>query len=546
MIDFEGNAKIADFNVMKNLESSLARTQKGTPLYMAPEVAYGEKYSEKVDIWSLCATFYYVFKSHGPYYNNKVKSSVELMIRKKDLNNYENLSEFYCPNETLRHIINFNLTNPDEQRMSAGDIIALMEGEVKLSHMSDLNSEVDKNTVFGKTGETNFMDETLVSQEINPSQLRRGQQEYISAQRTVYDTNAVSVIEVTKTRVVVDDKGQVEKKYQHFEQVQQKGAEDPYYNQVNFVKAKKIEDTVSQSEFNHIGIKPSILTNSSNVVSKSRYRQPVVVREDSPELAIVNISDEEKELNKSIESGYSYEEEFEDQGYNFSSDDEISVEVQYDDERQKEKDQYIFDSMMLERPDDLKEPLRKTKTEDHMLHVDNYIDPVQSKLMDTFLSRTGGEDLQYSVSVMPTPKAIKKSNKPVQIYGEKEPSVVFSKQNKQARNNLVRTGGNDSIEENKKQKRNDGKGKNDSFSDYGDFDEDLDYFENFEDIDNRLEADLNKTERTTFQGERQSESLYETQFGKDSTVKTQNFIQTNSNAHNKKKKSLLQNFEYFH
>jgi serine/threonine protein kinase len=36
-----GRVKLADFNIMKNLREELATTQKGTPYYMAPEVAYG-------------------------------------------------------------------------------------------------------------------------------------------------------------------------------------------------------------------------------------------------------------------------------------------------------------------------------------------------------------------------------------------------------------------------------------------------------------------------------------------------------------------------
>jgi serine/threonine protein kinase len=51
---------------------------------MAPEVAMGDGYSEKVDIYSLCATFYYLFKAHGPYFDQTVKSSIDLHHRKMD------------------------------------------------------------------------------------------------------------------------------------------------------------------------------------------------------------------------------------------------------------------------------------------------------------------------------------------------------------------------------------------------------------------------------------------------------------------------------
>ena len=89
-------AKLADFNVMKNLDMTMAKTQQGTPLYMAPEVATGEGYSETVDIYSLCATFYYIFKTHGPYFDSTVKSSIELHNRKMDYKNYKPLTKDEC------------------------------------------------------------------------------------------------------------------------------------------------------------------------------------------------------------------------------------------------------------------------------------------------------------------------------------------------------------------------------------------------------------------------------------------------------------------
>jgi hypothetical protein len=63
---------------------------------MAPEVAMGDGYSEKVDIYSLCATFYYLFKTHGPYFDSTVKSSIDLHNRKMDFKNYKSLTKEEC------------------------------------------------------------------------------------------------------------------------------------------------------------------------------------------------------------------------------------------------------------------------------------------------------------------------------------------------------------------------------------------------------------------------------------------------------------------
>ena len=52
--------KIGDFGISKSLSPTLdmARTQCGTPLYMAPEIHGGKPYDKKADIWALgCILF---------------------------------------------------------------------------------------------------------------------------------------------------------------------------------------------------------------------------------------------------------------------------------------------------------------------------------------------------------------------------------------------------------------------------------------------------------------------------------------------------------
>ncbi len=60
---------IADLGFAKQLEQekSLAETQCGTPLYMAPEVLEGKNYDSKVDVWSLGAVFYEMLTGFTPF-----------------------------------------------------------------------------------------------------------------------------------------------------------------------------------------------------------------------------------------------------------------------------------------------------------------------------------------------------------------------------------------------------------------------------------------------------------------------------------------------
>lgn len=71
MITSEGVVKIADFGLAKELERDARLTDVGvmvgTPLYMAPEQARGEKVDHHADIYALGATFYHLIVGHPPY-----------------------------------------------------------------------------------------------------------------------------------------------------------------------------------------------------------------------------------------------------------------------------------------------------------------------------------------------------------------------------------------------------------------------------------------------------------------------------------------------
>ena len=56
MVSKEGVVKIIDFGISRIFEEEqeeMMQTYTGTPLYMAPEVFFGKKYTETADLWSL-------------------------------------------------------------------------------------------------------------------------------------------------------------------------------------------------------------------------------------------------------------------------------------------------------------------------------------------------------------------------------------------------------------------------------------------------------------------------------------------------------------
>lgn len=71
-IDKDGNYKLGDFGVAICLYGSkLAKTQRGTPLYMAPEVFKGEKYDAHVDTYGLGLVMYQLLNGQAlPFMEN--------------------------------------------------------------------------------------------------------------------------------------------------------------------------------------------------------------------------------------------------------------------------------------------------------------------------------------------------------------------------------------------------------------------------------------------------------------------------------------------
>ena len=69
-----GKIKIGDFGFCKQLDTreGLAQTQLGSPLYMAPEVLFGNNYDLKADIWSIGVIYYELLYGICPFETNSI------------------------------------------------------------------------------------------------------------------------------------------------------------------------------------------------------------------------------------------------------------------------------------------------------------------------------------------------------------------------------------------------------------------------------------------------------------------------------------------
>ena len=77
--------KLGDFGVSKVLKSdeALARTQVGTPYYVAPEVWRNRPYNAKCDMWSLGCLLYELCTYRPPFEAESMESLARKIIRGK-------------------------------------------------------------------------------------------------------------------------------------------------------------------------------------------------------------------------------------------------------------------------------------------------------------------------------------------------------------------------------------------------------------------------------------------------------------------------------
>ena len=74
LIDQYGVIKLSDFGVSKQFHgrNNLAKTQAGSPMFMAPEVLDGRAYTYKVDVWGMGCIVYEMMALAPPFTLNKI------------------------------------------------------------------------------------------------------------------------------------------------------------------------------------------------------------------------------------------------------------------------------------------------------------------------------------------------------------------------------------------------------------------------------------------------------------------------------------------
>ena len=137
----DGTLKLGDFGISRILSAStmeLARSQVGSPAYMAPEIIHGASYSYKSDIWSLGVLLYRSSSNKYPFDGTNLAQ----LALKITAGSFPPLSPKYSP--LLHHLVASMLQIEPEQRAGTADVLGL---SIVNEHRAQLRSR--KGTAAG-------------------------------------------------------------------------------------------------------------------------------------------------------------------------------------------------------------------------------------------------------------------------------------------------------------------------------------------------------------------------------------------------------------
>lgn len=115
-----GQVKLGDFGIARVLQSAdLARSNVGTPYYLAPEVCLGAGYDTKADIWSLGCVLYELTTLRRPFEGDSLAAVINGVLNK----DFDPISDVYSAE--LRDMIASMLSKKPEFRPSASALLDL-------------------------------------------------------------------------------------------------------------------------------------------------------------------------------------------------------------------------------------------------------------------------------------------------------------------------------------------------------------------------------------------------------------------------------------
>ena len=165
----EGNAKIADFGFARftdDLDQKSFMTEVGSPLYMAPEIFFQNKYSSKCDVWSLGILFYELLYGMTPWMANSAYELFNNMILKLPLKFPENPKRSQKVKDLIKGMLNLN----QDHRLSWEDVFKneLISEDIYTWRELKTSDKLDESLTQSMIMSANSLNKKLVQGNLNP------------------------------------------------------------------------------------------------------------------------------------------------------------------------------------------------------------------------------------------------------------------------------------------------------------------------------------------------------------------------------------------
>ena len=125
MLDAQGKASVMDFGIARSMDASnMTRTGAlmGTPTYMSPEQAQGQKVDARSDLYTLGIIFYELLTGHPPFETDNPMATLVRRLQEKPVPPVQ--AEPSVPKVIDEMVLKMLATKPEDRYQSATEILA--------------------------------------------------------------------------------------------------------------------------------------------------------------------------------------------------------------------------------------------------------------------------------------------------------------------------------------------------------------------------------------------------------------------------------------